>query len=538
MASEITTNNVLPDNWSGSTYRNSSIKSYEDLANRIKIRLGAPLSKINATDEAIANNIDEAIDLYSRYAGYDREYVLFCDDALDDGCSIRLDEIVTNCQCQTGVDANPALTGDVIETEYVSGETVETTLIGNGVSLIDSGLTVSATETTGSIAITYEPTDPWSFEVCDANSVTITPLESYPPQESLSPVLDVWVKVENGIAEFYPISWEDKDPCISAWEWWGVDETLYPDFDPSLATHLVVTSVPNCTVEGLQTIILNTGKGGTFNVLDRKLDTCGYITASIEFVNDFALPEGLVGTFDIDKNTGFKLVTDNNTVPDTANPISANVEFNKNVTTLVYDTRVEPFDIYQDRDRGESRKISGVFEVAPMSSNNFGIGLFSFEYIIAQQTFGYNGSGGRNFNRYGYDIVTHELSMSMMEMMRERFGGGNKTSFDFNPTTQRLKIFKNRSGGIYRNGCYLLGINLERSISQMISETWVQDYSTALTKIIMGNTLTKFGGSTIGGLQINGNDLLAQGLEERKELSDWLKKTKSEGGMSTPFYVY
>lgn len=538
MASEIITNNVLPDDWSGSTYRNSSIKSYADLAKRIKIRLGEPLSRVNVSDEAIANNIDEAIDLYSRYAGYDREYILFCDEALDDGCSIKLDDIVTTCLCQTGVDANPALVGDVIETEYVSGETVESTLIGNGVSLVESGLVVTDTETTGSITITFDPSDPWSFEVCEANSVTITPLASYPPQESCSPDLAAWIKVENGVAEFYPVGWDEKDPCLDFWEWWGIDEGTYPDFDPEGATHIIVSGVPACTVEGLQTLILNTGKGGTFNVLDRKLDTCGYIDATIEFVKDYELPAALVGTFDVDKNTGFKLVINNDMVPDTANPIGANVEFNKNVTTVLYDTKSEPYDPFLDMDRGEQRKISGVFEVAPMSTDNYGMGLFSFEYIIAQQTFGYNGSGGRNFNRYGYDIVTHELSMSMMEMMHERFGGGNKTGFDFNPTTQRLRVFRNRGGNFYRNGCYLLGINLERSISQMISETWVQDYSTALTKIIMGNTLTKFGGSTIGGLQINGNDILAQGLEEKRELSDWLKKTKSEGGISTPFYVY
>jgi len=72
----------------------------------------------------------------------------------------------------------------------------------------------------------------------------------------------------------------------------------------------------------------------------------------------------------------------------------------------------------------------------------------------------------------------------------------------------------------------------------MLSEMWVQDYATALIKITVGNTLSKFsGGNLIGGIQINGTDILSQGLEEKADLLIRLRRDNSEGGTDTPFYI-
>ena len=50
---------VLPTGWRGSTALNSTIKSYEDLAYRIKAQLGFPVTELEASDEQIAIFIDE-----------------------------------------------------------------------------------------------------------------------------------------------------------------------------------------------------------------------------------------------------------------------------------------------------------------------------------------------------------------------------------------------------------------------------------------------------------------------------------------------
>lgn len=532
------TNSVLPDGWRGSTYRNPTVRTYEDLANRIKVRLGYPYSQVNVTDEAIANAIDESIELYSRYAGYDREYIVFCDKALDYGCSIKLDEVVANCLCDTSLSSNEYLSSDTIETTYVSSTEVSSNLIGTSDSILSAYSNLSAGEFTGSIQITYNPNDPWEFDISEVNHITINPVSSYDDQVPLSPKLDAWIKVEDGVAEFYPVNWESLDKCAPLSSWWGVGVGDLSSFDPINASHIIVGKVPSNTIGGLQPLNINTGKGGTFYVENQNLDTGGYIVAEIEFVKNFELPTNLSGDFDIDFNNGFRLSIDINDLVQTKFNIPVNVEFYENVSSFEYGVSVVPYDIYNDYDFDKTRKVSGVFDVSPMGTNNFGNTLFSFDYIIAQQTFGYNGVGGRNFNRYGYDIVSHELSMQYIEMVRERFGGGSKTNFDFDPLEQRLRIFKNQNKMIYSNNCYLVGIYLERSVNNMITETWVHDYATALTKIIMGNNLTKFGGTTIGGLQINGNDLLSQGLAEKEELLTWLRKTKSEGGINTPFYIH
>lgn len=533
MAINKPTGPVIPESRNVSTYRNSSVRTYADVANRIKIRLGAPYAPVNVTDEAIANHIDEAIEMYSRYAGYDKEYVIFCDDALTDGCWIQLDEVLINSTCAASLSSS-SVSGDVTEITYISGETVERELLGSTTSLLSAFTNASGDD----IQLTYDPDNPWTFEVCDANSVDISPLSSYPDRETFSPELDAWIKVSDGVGEFYPINWTSKDGCEPLSSWWGISSNDLSSFDPNSATHILISDVPNCTIGGVNPIVINTGKGGTFRVKDTKLDSGGYITGTIQFIKDYELDSTLSGTFDITTNTGFKLTIEaGNKIEHTAFQIPVNTDYYINTTTYEYGVSSIPFDPYYDEGAGNDRVIAGVFDVAPYGSNNFGNSLLSFDYVVTQQMFGYNGYGNRNFNQYGYDIVTYELSMQYLEMVRRRFGGGNEVSYDFNPDTQRLRLYKHQ-GQRFSNGCYMLGIYIEKSIEHMLTKTWVQDYATALVKITMGNTLTKFGGTTIGGLQINGNDVLTQGIEEKNQLLEQLRNTKTEAGADTPFYVY
>lgn len=539
MAFTIPTEPVVPQNRRASTYRNSSIKTFADVANRIKIRIGAPFAPVTVTDEAIANFIDESIEMYSRYAGYDRKYIVFCDSALRNGCEVQLDEIVTSCLCETGLSGN-SLSGDVCETTFVSATNVTSSLLGSGSGLINATCNLSGDQ---EMTLSYNPSNPWTFEVCDATDVKIMPLSAYPDQEECSPILDAWLKIEDGLGEFYPPEWQSKDKCEPLSSWWGVDSNLSA-FDPEKASHVIIDNVPACTVGGLNKIDLNTGKAGTFKVQDKKINSCGFIPASIQFVKNYDLPSALSGNFIVNQNSGFKLKLDpNESFVGTSYSIPIEAEFYNSVSSFEYGVSATPYDPYFDYDRQEKRAIAGVFDVAPAGTGGSGSLLFNFDYLIAQQMFGYDGRGGRsNFSRNGYDMVTYDLSLQFIELVRKRFGGGNSVGFDFDPHTQRLIVHRNRggfnNGGYCGNSCYMVGIYLERSITHMLSEKWVQDYATALTKITAGNILTKFGGTTIGGLQINGNDILTQGVQEKAELEQWLRNTKSEGGIDTPFYVY
>ena len=77
----------------GSTYLNNKITAYSDLINRIKMQFGWPNVEPDVCDENIAENIDQAIELYSKYAGYTEEFLIFHTRLYKPGVGIRLDKL-------------------------------------------------------------------------------------------------------------------------------------------------------------------------------------------------------------------------------------------------------------------------------------------------------------------------------------------------------------------------------------------------------------------------------------------------------------
>ena len=77
----------------GSTYLNNKITAYSDLINRIKMQFGWPNIEPDICDENIAENIDQAIELYSKYAGYTDEYLIFHTRLYKPGVGLRLDKL-------------------------------------------------------------------------------------------------------------------------------------------------------------------------------------------------------------------------------------------------------------------------------------------------------------------------------------------------------------------------------------------------------------------------------------------------------------
>jgi hypothetical protein len=59
------------------------------------------------------------------------------------------------------------------------------------------------------------------------------------------------------------------------------------------------------------------------------------------------------------------------------------------------------------------------------------------------------------------------------------------------------------------------------SYSDVWTDRWLQNYTSALIKEQWGNNLTKFTGmSLVGGVQFNGEQILADGREERKAMEE------------------
>lgn len=77
----------------GSTYLNNKITAYSDLINRIKMQFGWPSVEIDLCDENIAEFIDQAMELYSKYAGFTEEFLIFDTKLYKRGIGIRLDKL-------------------------------------------------------------------------------------------------------------------------------------------------------------------------------------------------------------------------------------------------------------------------------------------------------------------------------------------------------------------------------------------------------------------------------------------------------------
>jgi hypothetical protein len=69
--------NVLPRYTSGSTNFNSVITSYDGLAQRIRRQMGEPLVNVEIANEQIYDCIAQAMEYFTKYAGYTEEFLIF-----------------------------------------------------------------------------------------------------------------------------------------------------------------------------------------------------------------------------------------------------------------------------------------------------------------------------------------------------------------------------------------------------------------------------------------------------------------------------
>jgi hypothetical protein len=85
---------VLPPGYRGGTTLNPSITSYEDLSIRIQHQLGAPLINLEISDEQIYDCITDAIEYFTKWAGYTEEYLIFDSKTYKQGVGLEVDKLI------------------------------------------------------------------------------------------------------------------------------------------------------------------------------------------------------------------------------------------------------------------------------------------------------------------------------------------------------------------------------------------------------------------------------------------------------------
>ena len=87
-----------------STNLNNKIETFDRLGDRIKRSLGYPLVSLEIHTDQLRENIQIAVEYFTKYAGYTREYMIFDSNLYEDNKGIRLDLLYT--LANTDLDTN------------------------------------------------------------------------------------------------------------------------------------------------------------------------------------------------------------------------------------------------------------------------------------------------------------------------------------------------------------------------------------------------------------------------------------------------
>ena len=85
---------ILPDGVQGSTNLNPAVTAFDPLLVRIKHSLGWPIIEIEMCDDMIYDFINQAIEWYSKYAGYTEEFLIFNSEIYSEP-GLQIDKLFT-----------------------------------------------------------------------------------------------------------------------------------------------------------------------------------------------------------------------------------------------------------------------------------------------------------------------------------------------------------------------------------------------------------------------------------------------------------
>ena len=143
---------VLPVSAFQSTNLNNKLETFGDLGDRIKRALGWPIITLEIHQDQLFNNIQIAIEYFSKFAGYTDEYLIFNSQIYEKNKGIRLDHLFT--LAKAGLTdkekvaskpkwPNPDYTIITPQTVYISTSTLDSSVFSSSSSLssvFDTGL--------------------------------------------------------------------------------------------------------------------------------------------------------------------------------------------------------------------------------------------------------------------------------------------------------------------------------------------------------------------------------------------------------------
>lgn len=208
------------------------------------------------------------------------------------------------------------------------------------------------------------------------------------------------------------------------------------------------------------------------------------------------------------------------------------VDFNPNLNVLFKQSYQKPFTIQCeaqdnvttfnnmfDYDIMDYRKVVDVITFEEGSSTGVNT-LFSVEQTMAQQSY-----QAYSLGNYGFDILSWHTVKDWLDTREKVFATRRDMYFD--SRTQYLRLTPQPKNTQFHG---LIECYVERPLRDLVKEKWVLEYATAICKIMWGRVLTHITGVALpGGGTLNGDSVLSEGLEEKRELETML----IEGGYGT-----
>jgi hypothetical protein len=176
-----------------------------------------------------------------------------------------------------------------------------------------------------------------------------------------------------------------------------------------------------------------------------------------------------------------------------------------------------------DYDAMSYRKVVDVHDFEEGTSDGVNT-LFTIEQTLAQQTYFSYAMGN-----YGFDLISWYTLKNWLDVREKLLA--TRRHYTFDPCTQYLAFYPPpRTPGSGSRFWGVVACYVERPLRDIIKELWVYQYALALSKINVGNVRGKYTGTTMfGGGSINYNDILNQGLEEKKALEEKLYTGAASG---------
>lgn len=643
---------ALPPGNYGSTYLNSQIQTYGDLAYYVKTLLGAPSVPVELTDGQFKIIIDEAVENFTRWGVRGEEKMLiFCPgNNYNPNCGIKLDELVNPCNtciatCSstvvTGTACNKILLGTASSLLSV-GEPTYTPNTYYDVTQLQSPLLTSH-DFSQLVTLNYNPKLPWNtHDFCDFDTIRIRPknsdwyelstnsnvwpslsslatsalssyaISSLPTSAFYSPLtattwpLEAYMNVQGGMGSVFPMGDLSRFEACSAKSdiYWRIDPNLPISFldcnkapyifldkcktittgyltasylsgtDQSLLdnpwivekdingdglddiklsyvcyisakdgsvfppshlniksnTYVELLNFPYCVKNNQIPLNWNNGVISNFSLCNSALDTFGDIPVpTVRFLKGCLPPDNIFyKSLSAWENGGFRfkkeLKAGDICVTKTPCYPEVDIDFFKTTCAELTGTQVSEIATYYDDSLGGFRKIQNCFNV-DYANNGYGSGsggdnyLFSLDLAVAQNLFG-NTLVGNGDTQNRFDLTSYHLAMSYVENVRKMF---RFVSWEFNPKTQFLKIYPEPKYG--SNTCYLLGVNLEPAIEEVLNEEYVRKFTMGRALQILGKVRGRYGQiSLVGGAVIGGDQATAEGDRLIAEADTALKK--------------